>query len=54
VSEPKIPTVDDVRRNPRYWIAGPGEAVASRTKCPHGYYLTSSCPCCDADEESER
>lgn len=43
------PTVDDVRRWPEFFIAGPGREVANRTECPHDYLLTSSCSGCDAD-----
>lgn len=46
------PTVDDVRRWPDYFITGPGYDVARRTQCSHGYYLTSSCPGCDADTDA--
>jgi hypothetical protein len=50
----RAPTVADVRRWPEHYISGPGRAVASKTHCPHRYYLTDSCPGCDADEEAER
>jgi hypothetical protein len=43
---PEVPTVDDVRAHPAYWISGPGRLVAERTRCPHDYHLTDSCPCC--------
>jgi hypothetical protein len=46
------PTVDDVRRWPEFFIAGPGREVASRTECRHDYLLTSSCPGCDADADA--
>lgn len=42
------PTVADVARNPRYWIAGPGRDRSRAAKCDHGYRLTDSCPGCDA------
>ncbi|MBP2323300.1 hypothetical protein JOF56_003685 [Kibdelosporangium banguiense] len=45
------PTVADIKADPKYWISGPGRDVASRTKCPHEYRLTDSCPNCDADLE---
>ncbi|ASR36600.1 hypothetical protein BAY61_18125 [Prauserella marina] len=45
-------TRDDVRRYPTYFIWGPGRDIASRTDCGHGYYLTDSCPGCDADEDN--
>lgn len=48
-----IPTPADVRDNPRYWISGPGLAIASQTACPHDYRLTDSCPGCDLDNEEE-
>lgn len=41
-----LPTVDDVRRDPGFWISGSGKAIAERTLCPHDYYLTDSCPNC--------
>jgi hypothetical protein len=43
---PEVPTVEDVRAHPDYWIAGPGRLVAERTRCAHDYFLTDSCPCC--------
>lgn len=46
------PTVADVRRWPDFFISGPGRRVASATECPHAYYLTDSCPGCDADAEA--
>lgn len=45
------PTLDDVRDWSAFFITGPGRAVASMTRCPHDYLLTSSCPGCDADQE---
>ncbi|NEW42749.1 hypothetical protein GV794_02080 [Nocardia cyriacigeorgica] len=45
------PTKSDVRLWPDFFIAGPGRRVASATLCPHAYYLTDSCPGCDADHE---
>ncbi|QIS00974.1 hypothetical protein F5X71_00300 [Nocardia brasiliensis] len=48
------PTVADVRLWPDFFISGPGRAVASCTHCPHDYYLTDSCPGCDADAEADR
>jgi hypothetical protein len=48
------PTYADVKRDPRYWIAGPGRSVAEQTNCSHGYRLTDSCPMCDADDEAAR
>ncbi|MGW4114793.1 hypothetical protein ACWEFJ_28295 [Actinosynnema sp. NPDC004786] len=45
------PTIADVRRFPEFWVSGAGHAIASRTHCPHGYYLTDSCPGCDADQD---
>lgn len=47
-----VPTVQDVRDDSWYWIAGPGADRASRTLCPHDYALTDSCPGCDADENA--
>lgn len=47
-------TVADVRRWPDFFITGPGRRVAAATLCPHAYYLTDSCPGCDADEELNR
>lgn len=41
------PTVADVARNPRYWIAGPGHERAWKAECDHGYRLTDSCPGCE-------
>lgn len=46
------PTVADVRRDPQYWIAGPGHALAEATDCPHGYRLTDSCPGCDSEDDT--
>ncbi|MFI6215658.1 hypothetical protein ACIBCD_27010 [Nocardia brasiliensis] len=48
------PSIADVKAWPDFFISGPGRAVASRTHCPHDYYLTDSCPGCDADEDEER
>ncbi|WP_280455464.1 hypothetical protein [Nocardia brasiliensis] len=48
------PTLADLKAWPDFFISGPGRAVASRTHCPHDYYLTDSCPGCDADEEANR
>lgn len=45
------PDVDDVRANPRFFVYGPGRRVTAMTRCPHDYYLTDSCPGCDADQE---
>lgn len=52
----KEPTVAAVRAYPDYYITGPGREVAGKTECPHGYYLTDSCPNCaiEADEETEQ
>ena len=47
------PTVADVQAYPVYFIVGPGREVAERTRCEHGYMLTSSCPGCDAKEEHQ-
>ena len=41
----------DYTQYPVYFIWGPGRDIASRTDCGHGYYLTDSCPCCDAEDE---
>ena len=41
----------DVRQYPEYFIWGPGYDIACRTDCGHGYNLTDSYPCCDADDE---
>lgn len=46
------PTKADVRAWPDFFISGPGRRVASATHCPHVYYLTDSCPGCDADAEA--
>ncbi|WP_280381395.1 hypothetical protein [Nocardia wallacei] len=40
-------TLADLKAYPDYFISGPGRALAGRTDCGHGYYLTDSCPCCD-------
>lgn len=40
----------DVKAYDVYFIWGPGRDIASRTDCGHGYYLTDSCPNCDADD----
>lgn len=39
-------TVWDVKRFPRYYIAGDGRAAAEASQCSHGYRLTASCPNC--------
>jgi hypothetical protein len=41
----------DVSAYPVYFIHGPGRDVASSTDCGHGYNLTDSCPCCDAEDD---
>jgi len=41
------PTPLAVKRDPGYWIAGPGYDRARRAQCGHGYNLTDSCPNCD-------
>lgn len=46
----KLPTVDVVREWPDFYIAGPGQALASAMPCPHAYHLTDSCPNCDAEQ----
>lgn len=46
------PTLADVKAWPDFFIAGPGRRAASATECPHAYYLTDSCPGCDADAEA--
>lgn len=38
---------------PHWWIQGPGNRIASRMPCAHGYHLTDSCPNCDADQEAD-
>ncbi|WP_134666105.1 MULTISPECIES: hypothetical protein [unclassified Amycolatopsis] len=43
----------DVQQYDVYFIWGPGRDITSRTDCGHGYYLTDSCPCCDADDDTE-
>jgi hypothetical protein len=43
---------DDIRAYPDYFISGRGRRLASVTLCPHDYYLTDSCPGCDADQEA--
>lgn len=48
------PTAEMVRADPEYWLAGPGHERAEATECPHEYFLTDSCPGCDADEEAAR
>jgi hypothetical protein len=45
------PAPADVKAHPVYFIAGPGQDIASRTQCAHGYYLTDSCPGCDHDDD---
>lgn len=47
---PEVPTVADVRAYPAYYILGPGRELAETVPCPHGYFLTDSCPGCAADE----
>ncbi|MTD58166.1 hypothetical protein [Amycolatopsis pithecellobii] len=42
----------DVQQYDVYFIWGPGRDIASRTDCGHGYYLTDSCPCCDAEDDN--
>lgn len=37
---------------PDYFIIGAGRDIASHTLCDHGYYLTDSCPGCDADDDT--
>ncbi|MFD9964010.1 hypothetical protein [Amycolatopsis sp. NPDC058986] len=46
-------TRHDVQQYAEYFIWGPGRDVASRTDCGHGYNLTDSCPCCDADDDTD-
>lgn len=41
----------DAHRYSNY-LYGPGYSILSATKCRHEYYLTDSCPGCDADEEN--
>ncbi len=48
----RTPTKADVAMWPHYYIDGPGNAIASRTMCPHAYYLTDSCPGCDDDADN--
>lgn len=48
------PTLADVHAFPEFFITGPGRAVASKTRCAHDYFLTDSCPGCDADRERAR
>ena len=43
-------TKADVSAYPVYFIIGPGCEIAERTECGHGYYLTDSCPGCDAED----
>jgi hypothetical protein len=43
-------TKADIEAYPVYFIIGPGREIAERTKCGHGYLLTSSCPGCDAED----
>jgi hypothetical protein len=45
------PTPIMVKMYPDFWIAGPGYEVARRVQCEDGYYLTDSCPGCDARYE---
>ena len=51
---PEVPTRDDVRADPAYWIAGAGYYAARRAECAHGYRLTDSCPGCDAEDDQPR
>ncbi|ALG07642.1 hypothetical protein [Kibdelosporangium phytohabitans] len=44
-------TAADIRKWPRYFLDGPGRKLAEQTDCRHGYRLTDSCPCCDAEQE---
>lgn len=46
-------TPELIRQYPEYYIAGPGREQASQTNCRHLYFLTDSCPGCDADQERE-
>ena len=48
------PAPADVRRDPQYWITGPGRDAAHDTDCEHGYRLTDSCPACDAEETADQ
>lgn len=43
----------DIQAYPAYFIEGRGRAVASSTLCAHDYYLTDSCPGCDADQDTD-
>lgn len=45
-------TAADVKAYPDYFIIGAGRDIASHTLCDHGYYLTDSCPGCDADDDT--
>jgi hypothetical protein len=42
-----VPTPLAVKRDPGYWISGPGYARAQATDCPHQRRLTDTCPNCD-------
>ncbi len=42
-----VPTLLAVKRDPGYWLAGPGRDRARQMQCDHGYNLTDSCPNCD-------
>lgn len=44
-------TPADIQAYPEYFINGRGRSIASTTLCAHDYYLTDSCPGCDADQE---
>lgn len=41
----------DAHRYPHY-LYGPAYSILNATRCRHEYYLTASCPGCDADEEN--
>lgn len=41
----------DAKRYTHY-LYGPAYSILSATRCRHEYYLTDSCPGCDADEEN--
>lgn len=47
----ELPTRASVKAWPEWFISGPGGHVAEAMPCPHQYYLTDSCPGCDADED---
>ena len=44
-------TPADVKAYPLYFIVGHGRDIAGKTRCAHNYFLTDSCPGCDADGE---